>query len=64
MKQHFFNWHQIVQQNLEEFNYNRSRFFADKSLQNAVDMYIKDYKKQYNLEEAEILFNVEWKKIE
>jgi hypothetical protein len=63
MKQHFFNWQQIVQKLLAQFNEKKSRFIGDKSLQNAIDMYIKDEKRQYNKEEAEIFFNLEWKKI-
>ena len=63
MKQHFFNWQQKVQRLLAEFNEKKSSFIGDKSLQNAIDMYIKDEKKQYNVEEAELLFNIEWGKI-
>jgi hypothetical protein len=49
MKQHFFNWQQIVQYHLGEFNENKSRLIGDKSLQNAIDRYIKDDKKQYSI---------------
>jgi hypothetical protein len=42
MKQHFFNWQQKVQRLLAEFNFLKSKFIGDKSLQNAIDMYIKD----------------------
>jgi hypothetical protein len=47
MKQHFFNWQQKVQKLLAEFNEKKSMFIGDKSLQNAIDMFIKDDKKQY-----------------
>ena len=57
MKQHFFNWQQKVQKLLAEFNDKKSKFIGEKSLQNAIDMYSK---RQYNNEEAEILFNIEW----
>lgn len=63
MKQHFFNWQQKVQKLLAEFNEKKSRFIGDKSLQSAIDIYIKDDKKQYDEEEAGIIFNEEWKKI-
>jgi hypothetical protein len=63
MKQHFFNWQQKVQKLLAEFNEKKSMFIGDKSLQNAIDMFIKDDKKQYTKEEAEHLFNEEWEKI-
>jgi hypothetical protein len=38
-------------------------FISEKSLQDAIDIYILYDKKQYNKEEAEILFNLEWEKI-
>jgi hypothetical protein len=60
VKQHIFNWQQIVQQHLGEFNENKSRLIGDKSLQNAIDKYIKDEKKTYTIEEAEIIFKNEW----
>ena len=63
MKQHFFDWQQKVQKLIAEFNDNKYGFIGDKSLQNAIDMYIKDESKQYNIEEAELLFNKEWGKI-
>jgi hypothetical protein len=56
MKQHFFNWKQIVQKQLMEFNENKSRLIGDKSLQNAIDRHIKDDKKKYSIEDSEIIF--------
>jgi hypothetical protein len=64
MKQHFFNWKQIVQKQLMEFNENKSRLIGDQSLQNAIDRHIKDDKKKYSIEDSEIIFKNEWQLIE
>jgi hypothetical protein len=41
MKMHIFSWYGIIQEMLSDFNEKKSKFVAEKSLQNAIEKYIK-----------------------